>query len=149
MSSPKFIFEATNVESNLYKLSLFCFTATRDHHCKVFLMDSDVDPVSRSKGHNLHVISVGTAFGHLLQVTLENTVDFFGGGGSVDHRGVESSSVLSLGVSTYSSSRVDVNVRLVLVGMLTHVLDDTGTDFAVRGLRPIELIGEGIEETVA
>lgn len=149
MSSPKLDFEATNVESNLCKRSLSSMTATRDHHGKLFLVYSDVDPVSCSKGHNLHVISVSTALGHLLQVTLENTVDLFGGWGSVVDRCIKSSSVLSLGVSTGSTSRVDVDVRLVLVGMLAHVLDDTGTDFAVRGFGSIELIGEGIEKTVA
>ena len=105
--------------------------ATRDHESHFSLVDLDVDSVCRTEGHDLHVISVSTALGHLSQVCLENTVDLFLSWGSIAGRRGECSGILSLGVPSHATARVHVNELFVVVAVLPHVLNHTCTDFLV------------------
>ena len=119
-----------------------------DHVCKITLIDLDIHAICRPKGHNLHVVPVGTSLGHLLQMALELTINFFGGWGSVIDGGRVASSILPLGIPSDATTRVDVNEAFVELGILTHVLDDARANFVMLGLGAKELIGESMKQAV-
>lgn len=121
----------------------------RHHVAKVPLINLYIHIECFAKGGDFHVVSPGATAGHLQQVVLELSVDFFSSRGSIIKWCRERSSVLSFRVSSHSASRVDLNELLVVRGILTHIFDYARAKLAVLGLIPIHLIREGIEETVA
>ena len=98
---------------------------SRDHESYFPLVDLDIDSERRTKGHDLHVISVSTTLGHLSQVCFEDTVDFLLSGGNGAGRCRECSGILSFRISPDATSRVHVNELFVVVAVLPHILDDT------------------------
>ena len=108
---------------NMYDLSGRLFVLDRYHVGEVSLVDFHVDIERSTESSDLHVVSISTTLGHLLQMGLENTVDFLCcGWGSIERCGV-SPSVLSLGITTSATSRVYLNELFVEICMHTHVFD--------------------------
>ena len=50
----------------------------RDHVCKLPLIDLDVDLERGAERRDLHVVPIGTAPSHAVQMTLENAVYLLG-----------------------------------------------------------------------
>ena len=133
---------------NMDDLSGRLFVLDGHHVGEVSLVDFHVHIESSTESSNLHVVTISTALSHLLQMTLENTVDFLCCGRGSMKRCGESPSVLSLGITTSATARVYLNELFVEICMLTHVFDCCLADFTMAGLVAIELIGEGIEKAV-
>ena len=108
----------------------------------------DIHSESRTEGRNLHVVTIGTAPRHLLQMALEHPFHFFRSRGQIGCRCRICASILPFRIPPDATTRVHVNELFIVRGMLTHVVDYTGADFMVRSLIAIELIGEGIEEAI-
>ena len=134
---------------NVHHLSPGGLVTPRYHIRKVSLVYLDVHTKSSTESHNLHVIPVSTSPRHLLQMTLEDSVDFCRSWRGVSYRCRVCSSILSLWISSDATARVHVDELLVHVSMLPHVVDDTGPDFMVGGLSAVELVRKGMKETVA
>ena len=124
-------------------------TSTRHHVRKVPLVDLDVDTERTAKGGDLHVVSIGAASCHDVEVTFEHLVDVGLGWGGYVGRAVEGAGVLSFGIASGAAAGVDIDELFVIGGMITHVTDHLGTDGSVGGLVAVDLIGEGVEQAVA
>lgn len=122
---------------------------TGDDVIEVPLPDHDVCLEDASKGGNLHVVAVGAALGHALQVGVKDTLDVGGGGGGgVDGAG-EGTGILPLWIAAGASARADFDELLVVVGMIPHVIDDCSTNSDMMFLGAVELVGEGVEEAIS
>ena len=128
---------------------LLLFLRCRDHVGKVSLIDFDVHSISCTEGRDLHVVPISAAPRHLLQMALENPFHLFGGGGQIGSRPRICPNVLSFWIPPDATTRVHVNELFVVRCIVTHVVDHARTDFMVRGLIAVELVGKSIEETIA
>lgn len=61
---------------NMNDLSSRLFMLDRYHISKAELIDFHIYIEGATEGGNLHVVTVGTALGHLLQVAFKDTVNF-------------------------------------------------------------------------
>lgn len=82
-------------------------------------------------------------------MVLEDSVDV-GGRGRLEggRRGV-GAGIFAFGIASNASAGVHVNELFVVVGMLTHVIDDTRANGGVFILVTIQLVGQCVEEAVA
>lgn len=121
------------------------FGLRRHHIRKVPLIDLHVHIESLTKGGDFHVISVSASAGHLLQVALKDSVYFFSSRGSIIKGCRERSSILPFRVSSYATSRVDIDELLVVFGILTHVPNHARAKLAMLRLVAVDLIRECIK----
>ena len=82
-------------------------------------------------------------------MTVEDSIDFrIGGWDEVGWRGV-GTGILSFGIASDAAAGMYVDELFVVGGVVTHVVYDTRANGSVLILVAVELIGEGVEETVA
>ena len=120
-----------------------------NHVSMVPLIDFHIHVEGFTEGCHLQVVSIRASSSHVLQVVFEYSVRFFRGRGSIIKRCRERSSILSFGVSSHSTSRVDLDELLVEGGILTHVSDHARAKLAMLGLITVHLIREGVKKTIA
>jgi hypothetical protein len=108
-------------------------------------VEDDVGIVCSCKSVHFTVVSVCTIPLHSDQVCFEICVNLCFRRHSSNGRWRD---VLSLWVSAESSTDVDFNKLYVCFGMFSHFLYDSRTDLAVMGFIAVNLVGEGIEETI-
>ena len=142
------IVHCTYVIRDVYDLSSRLFMLDGYHIGKGKLINLHVHIEGFAEGADFHVVTVSATMGHLLQVTLEDTVDLFGRGSRGIEGGRERSSILSLGVTASTTTRMHFDELLIEVGMLTHVFDCCQAYLAMPRLVAIKLVGEGIEKAV-
>lgn len=119
-----------------------------NHISMIPLIDLHIHVECLTEGCDFQVVSIRASSSHMLQVVFEHSVSFFRGRGGII-RCRERSSILSFGVSSHSTSRVDLDELLVEGCMLTHVSDHAGAKLAMLGLITVHLIRECIKETIA
>lgn len=135
---------------NVSHLSVALVTSTAgDHIREVSLVNFHVAVVGGGEGGDLHVVAIGAAASHALQVAFEDAVDVLGRGWDEAGGGRVGSGILAFGISSDAAARVDVDELFVVVGMLTHVVYDGGANGRVCILVTVELVGEGVEQAVA
>lgn len=113
------------------------------------LVDDEIDIVCLGEGYHFHVVPISPPFGHPAQVTLEGCIEFGGRGCLIVKLGCECARVLSLWVSSSATARVGLDETLVVVSVGSHVLYSCITNSSMLGLISVELVGKGMEETVA
>lgn len=138
-----------NMVCNVDDRTRCIFSASSDHVREVSLVDLHISVEGAREGGNLHVVAVGASTCHILQVALEHAIDFFRRGRHEGCGGGVCTGILAFGIATDAAAGVDVDKLLVVVGMLSHVVDDARADGEVVILVAVELVGEGVEETVA
>lgn len=82
-------------------------------------------------------------------MVLEDSVDVGGGGRLKGGRRGVGAGIFAFGVASNATAGVHVDELFVVVGMLTHVVDDTRANGGVFILVAIQLVGQGVEEAVA
>jgi hypothetical protein len=108
----------------------------------IVVPDLDVDAKGVRKRLHLHIVAIGTAAGHVIQMAPELGVDLSGGRRCLQGAGILP---LWLTVSTPDGSQEG----LVLVGMLLHMIDHSSAKLGMLGLVSVQLFGEGVKEAVA
>lgn len=121
--------------------------ASFDVICEVGLEDFDIGVVRLYKCLDLHLASVCAALSHPLQVLLPSLFGLIFCGSLEGQLRGEGGGILSFGVTAYAFAHG--NEWFELVGILAHVLYAILADLALFLLVSIELIREGIEETIA
>lgn len=112
------------------------------------LIDNHMNKESRCKSSNLHVVSICALLSHCVQVSLEGGLDIGGTGSSRVHS-TQCSRILTFRIATSTTSGVDHDEVLIVVGPRTHVVDSSNTQFEMMGLVSKQLVGEGVKETVS
>ena len=101
-----------------------------------------------SKSNDLQVVTIDACLGHCLHVLFVGSVNFFGSRSSGHGRRGQRAMVLSFGISTRTTSGVDDKERLEAVGIVFHVLNRGITNLGITGLVSIQLVREGVEQTI-
>lgn len=119
-----------------------------DHVGEITLVYLHVDLVDRSKGRNLHVVSISSTPSHGPQVCLKYTVDFILCRRSeVRRRGIYVC-ILPFGVSALASTREHLDELLKIYGVLPHIFYHASSYLVVLALVAIELVGKGVKKAV-
>lgn len=113
------------------------------------LEDHDISVKGASEGDNLKIVAIGASLSHASQAILESAVNVLMCRHPTIKARRESSSILTFGVSSRSSSRENVEKGSVVILVLTHVLNHPSTDLMVLCLVSVQLVTEGIEETIS
>jgi len=120
--------------------------ARRDEVGVISLPETDVDIEGRGESRHLHVVCPLAGLSHLLDVFVKLLLQLFFG---VDG-GLEPCGARSRGLAFWVSPNiVDSHVLSVEARVVLHVLDGGYPNHLVHLLVTVELIGQGVEQTVA
>ena len=110
------------------------------------VVDSNIGIVGLRECTNFEVVSVGSVGSHSLQIVLEILIDLLQG----DLGGVERgrSNVLSLWIATATTSKLDRNEVLEVIGVLPHELNHVCPNVAAVALVTKALVAESVEQAI-
>lgn len=127
----------TDVIRNVCNLPLDIVLPPRHHVGKVSLVQLHIYAKRRAESIDLHVVTVCTSSGHLLQVTLKRTLNLFWCGWETVGRSRISVCILPFWVASGAAAGVDGDVLFIVGGVLPHVFDHTSADLVVSGLSAV------------
>lgn len=134
---------------NVYNKSLLVVLKRSDIVCEISVVDFDGDVVGAGKCLDLDVVAPCAAFGHGVEVTLERLLDLLLRRHLLIVGGRVGADVLALRIPADATAGVHADEGLELGGVVAHVVNGALADFRVRGLVAVQLVRQGIEQTVA
>lgn len=114
---------------------------------KIPLVNDDIYIECFGESHNLHVVSIGTSFGHSIKMSLEDGINI--GGRRCLGLGGKCACILPLRITPSTTTRVDLEKVFEGVTVGPHVFNGSLAEFLVFGLVSVELIGKSMEKAVA
>lgn len=127
----------TDVIRNVGNLPLDIVLPPGHHVRKVSLVQLHIHPEGSAERIDLHVVTVCTSSGHLLQMTLKRTLNLFQCGREIVGRSRICICILPFWVPTSAAAGVDGDVLFIVGGVFPHIFDHTSADLVVAGLSAV------------